>query len=166
VADVAAYVAGPVARPGAEPAVDAARLLLVENGEVRSALDILSKEITHRGERYAASGLSTVVTARAHRRKGYGTRLVAAARELIAATGVDLGIFTCDRPLQVFYARAGWKLLPGTVLIGGTPEEPIPSDRFDKVTMGCFFSARARAAANTFVGAHIELYPGGIDKLW
>ena len=37
-----------------------------------SALDILSKDIEHAGERYAASGLSTVVTDEALRGRGYG----------------------------------------------------------------------------------------------
>jgi hypothetical protein len=91
---------------------------------------------------------------------------VEAAREAIEASGVDLGIFTCDRPLQAFYEGAGWQLLPGTVLVGGTPESPFPSDQFDKVTMARFFSPRARDRADTFVGSRIELYPGAIDKLW
>ena len=57
-------------------------------------------------------------------------------------------------------------VLPGTVLVGGTPEAPFPSDQFDKVTMARFFSPHARTLADTFVGCRIELYPGEIDKLW
>jgi len=91
---------------------------------------------------------------------------VEAARELIAASGADLGIFTCDLPLQAFYERAGWKVLPDTMLVGGTPETPFPSDQFEKVTMACFFSTRALERAETFIGCRIELYPGEIDKLW
>jgi aminoglycoside 2'-N-acetyltransferase I len=149
-----------------DPALRPLSMLLVDEGSVLASLDILSKDIAHRGQRYAASGLSTVVTGRAHRRKGYGRQLVEAARGAIAESGVDLGIFTCDRPLQAFYERAGWQMLAGTVLVGGTPEAPFPSDQFDKVTMACFFSGKARAAAETFVGCRIELYPGEIDKLW
>jgi GNAT superfamily N-acetyltransferase len=141
-------------------------MLLLDEGRVVSALDILSKEITHRGQRYAASGLSTVVTDEVLRGKGYGRHLVEAARAVIATSGADLGIFTCDLPLQAFYERAGWQVLTGTVLIGGTPEAPFPSDQFEKVTMGRFFSARANEFAGTFVGCRIELYSGEIDKLW
>lgn len=149
-----------------DPALRPVSMLLLDGERVVSALDILSKEIEHAGQRFAASGLSTVVTEAAERGKGHGRRLVEAAREAIERSGADLGIFTCDTPLRAFYERAGWELLPGTVLVGGTPESPFPSDRFDKVTMARLFSHRARELAGTFVGARIELYPGEIDRLW
>src|SRR5687767_12185104 len=81
-----------------DPALQPLSLLLIEGGRVLSALDILSKDITHQGRRYAASGLSTVVTDEGHRGKGHGRRLVEAAREMLATSDRDLGIFTCDRP--------------------------------------------------------------------
>jgi aminoglycoside 2'-N-acetyltransferase I len=141
-------------------------MLLVEDGRVRAALDILSKPVIHRGETYAASGLSTVVTDRAERLKGYGKRLVEAAREAMRESGADLAIFTCDTPLAPFYEAAGFEVLSGAVLVGGTPADPFPSDRFDKVTLASFFTARAHAHAAGFAGARIELYPGVIDRLW
>ena len=119
-------------------------MLLVDDGLVLAALDVLFKEIVHAGRRWGAAGLSTVVTGREIRGRGYGTGLVTAARDRMMLTpGLDLGMFTCDRPLQRFYESAGWQLLTGTVLIGGTPGAPFPSDQagFDKVTMGDFFSA-------------------------
>jgi aminoglycoside 2'-N-acetyltransferase I len=149
-----------------DPLLAPLSMLLLDGERVVAALEILSKELSHRGQRYAASGLSTVVTDRALRRRGYGRALVEAARERVEGSGADLGIFTCDTPLEPFYASAGWQLLPGTVLVGGTPQAPFPSDRFDKVTMGAFFSAHARAHAGEFLGARIELYPGEIDRLW
>jgi GNAT superfamily N-acetyltransferase len=141
-------------------------MLLIDEGTVVAALDILSKGIRHGGHRYSASGLSMVVTDRAHRGKGYGRELVVAARSAMSVSGVDLGIFSCDRPLRAFYERAGWDVLPGTVLVGGTPEEPFPSDRFDKVVLAAFFSERAQRRSESFGHARIELYPGHIDKLW
>jgi GNAT superfamily N-acetyltransferase len=100
------------------------------------------------------------------RGRGHGRRLVTAARDLIAGRGTDLGIFTCDRPLAGFYESAGWQVLPETVLIGGTPDRPFPSDQFDKVTLAAFFTDHARRYAKTFDHARIALYPGDIDKLW
>ena len=88
------------------------------------------------------------------------------ALEIMRASGADLGVFTCDRDLQPFYESAGWTHLAATVLVGGSPEHPYPSDQLDKVTMAPFFSARARAAASSFVGSRTELYPGLIDTLW
>ncbi|HLB39244.1 MAG TPA: GNAT family N-acetyltransferase, partial [Actinomycetota bacterium] len=57
----------------------------------------------HTIRRYAASGLSTVVTDPVERGKGFGRRLVLAARDAIRDSGADLGVFTCDRYLQAFY---------------------------------------------------------------
>ncbi|MFF3158370.1 MULTISPECIES: GNAT family N-acetyltransferase [Streptomyces] len=157
--------------PGApthDPALKPLSMLLMDGGRVLSALDILSKEIVHAGQRFAAGGLSTVVTHREARGSGHGRRLATAARDMMIARNLDLGLFTCDRPLQAFYESAGWHLLPGTVVIGGTPRAPFPSDRlgFDKVTMADFFSAASRQAQASFQHTRIELYPGEHDKLW
>lgn len=153
--------------PWHDPSLDPLSLLLVDDaGRVLSALDILSKDITHKGGTFAASGISAMVTDENLRGMGYGRGVAQAAREMMEARGADLGIFTCDSYLMRFYEGAGWKHLPGTVLIGGTPEEPFPSDQFDKVTLARFFSAKAKDAEADFVGARIELYPGEIDKLW
>ena len=153
--------------PGHDLALDPLWLLLIDEQEaVAAALAILSKPITHLSQRYSASGLSAVVTDPRRRGRGYGHRLVTVARELIAESGRDLGIFTCDQPLANFYVRAGWRLLPGTVLVGGTPEAPFPSDQLDKVTLGEFFTHHARTHAADFEGARIELYPGELDRLW
>ena len=129
-------------------------------------LDLLSKGIVHRGEVYTAGGLSAVVTDPAHRGCGFGRHLVKVAREEIGRRGADIGMFTCDPSLRRFYEKAGWRLLTGTVLIGGTPDNPLPSDREHKITMGHFYSRRARNNAQAFIGARIALYPGEIDKLW
>ena len=78
---------------------------------------------------------------------GNGGRLVSEARRSIEADGIDIGLFTCD-PLLAFYERAGWEHLPGTILIGGSPDDPFPSDGdgLDRVTLGGFFSARAQGS--------------------
>lgn len=161
--------AWPGAAPGHDPALRPLSMLLVDDGVVLAALDILFNGIVHAGRRWGAAGLSTVVTRREVRGRGYGTDLVTAARSrMMVNPGLDLGLFTCDRPLQAFYASAGWRLLPGSVLVGGTPGAPFPSDQpgFDKVTMGDFFSVAARRERRSFDGARIGLYPGEIDKLW
>jgi aminoglycoside 2'-N-acetyltransferase I len=143
-------------------------MMLVEDDMVLASLDLLFKKITHAGRRYQACGLSTVVTRKAQRHRGHGRRLVVAAREAIPTHGADLALFTCDRALQGFYESAGFEALAGAVLIGGTAEEPFPSDQagFDKVTLGAFFSPGARADRASFEHARIELYSGEIDKLW
>ena len=155
--------------PWHDPALAPLSMLLVDDdGRVLAGLDVLSKHLEHAGEGWSASGLSAVVTDPAERGHGHGSRLVREARRHIERSGVDIGLFTCDAPLVAFYERAGWEHLPGTVIIGGTPEAPFPSDGdgLDKVTVGGSFSERARARRSAFVGARIHLYPGDIDRLW
>jgi GNAT superfamily N-acetyltransferase len=156
----------PASLPGHDPALRPLSMLLVDGGRVVAALDILSKEIDHRGHRYRASGLSTVVTAPNARRHGHGRRLVGAARERIAADGADLCLFTCDDALAPFYEAAGFEALLGTQLIGGTRDEPLPSGPLGKVTLAAFFTPLAIAHRADFLAADVELYPGGRDRLW
>ena len=154
------------APPPHDPALCPLSMLLVADGCVLSALDILSKDLVHDGERFAASGLSRVITDPHQRHKTYGRQLVRAARDAMAASGADLGIFTCDPPLQQFYEYCGWQTLPGTALIGGTPDRPLPSDRLNKIVLAGFFSAKAHTHAAAFEHSRIALYPGAIDRLW
>ncbi len=154
--------------PTHDPRLRPLSVLVVDDGFVVAALDILFKDIVHAGHRFAGGGLSTVVTRGERRGRGYGRTLVSAARELMIEDGLDLGLFTCDRPLRGFYESAGWCVLPGAVVVGGSPEDPFPSDQpgFDKVTMGGFFTAAGRQAQASLQHARIELYPGEVDKLW
>ena len=175
--DVPEAVRGEVARldrlawpssmgPDHDPVLDPVRLVLRVDGAAVATLAILSKSIDHAGRAWAASGVSAVVTDPVHRGEGHGRALLVAARELMPARGADLGIFTCDADLVKLYESAGWSALPGTVLVGGTPEEPFPSDQFDKVTVASFFTPEAQKHAGDFMGARIGLYPGLRDKLW
>jgi aminoglycoside 2'-N-acetyltransferase I len=160
--------AATVAQSVHDPALRPLSMLLVEERDVVAALDILSKEIVHAGQRYRAGGLSTVVTQKSARGRGHAQQLITAAREAMPTLGLDLGIFTCDRPLGALYEQAGWHVLPGAVLLGGTPEQPFPSDQpgFDKLTMADFFSPSAIAGEQSFHNSRIGLYSGDIDKLW
>ena len=151
-----------------DPMLHPLSMLLVDDALVVAALDILRKPLHHAGTTFQAGGLSTVVTRANLRGRGYGHRLITAARDTMIDLHLDLGIFTCDRPLQRFYESAGWQHLPNTVLIGGTPDNPFPSDQpgFDKVTLAAFFTPAATQAAPTFPNTRIPLHPGNIDKLW
>jgi aminoglycoside 2'-N-acetyltransferase I len=156
--------AGPVHDPALRPY----SMLLVDDEVVLSALDVLFKRIVHAGQEWDAAGLSTVVTPIAHRGRGYGQRLVSYVHDDLTGMGVEVALFTCDRPLAPFYASCGFGVLPGTVLEGGTAAQPFRSDQsgFDKVTLGAFFTPRAQAARDAFVETTVLLHSGEIDKLW
>ncbi|MFD8795328.1 GNAT family N-acetyltransferase [Streptomyces vinaceus] len=160
--------AWPGATAGHDPGLAPEVMLLLDDGEgVLVSLALLHKEIRHAGRTYRAAGLSAVVTRDTARGRGHGGRLVAAARAALAADpAVDLVLFSCDRPLVPFYEAAGFTRLPGTVLVGGTPEQPLATDApgFAKEVLADFPGADTRAEA--FTGARIALYPGLVDRLW
>lgn len=166
VAELQRKVYGSVAKH--DPAMVAYTITADAKGEVVAALDVLSATIEHAGRSYRAAGLSWVLTDPERRHEGHGSRLVAAALMHLRRQPIDLVIFTCDRPLEGFYRKAGFETLPGTVLVGGTREEPFASDQegFDKVTVAAFVSAEARQHAADFTGARVGLYSGAVDKLW
>ena len=56
--------AWPGGAPGHDPALRPLSMLLVDDGVVLAALDILFKEIVHAGRHWGAAGLSAVVTSR------------------------------------------------------------------------------------------------------
>ena len=155
------------ARPfGHDPALHPVYVLLVDDAVVVASLALLSKPLTHGGATLRATGLSAVVTAPAYRGHGHGHALVTAARDVAAGFGADLVLFTCDAHLVAFYERTGYAVLPGAVLVGGTPAEPLRSDSLAKTTMAAFLTERAQGAAGAFEHCDIELFPGPIDRLW
>ncbi|MFK0222552.1 GNAT family N-acetyltransferase [Streptomyces vinaceus] len=160
--------AWPGATAGHDPGLAPEVMLLLDDGEtVLVSLALLHKEIRHAGRTYRAAGLSAVVTRDTARGRGHGGGLVAAARAALAADpAVDLVLFSCDRPLVPFYEAAGFTRLPGTVLVGGTPEQPLATDApgFAKEVLADFSGADTGAEA--FTGARIALYPGLVDRLW
>ncbi|MFI1645870.1 GNAT family N-acetyltransferase [Streptomyces avidinii] len=162
--------AWPGAGPGHDPALaPRALLLLTADDTVAASLALLFKEIRLAGRTYRAAGLSSVVTRPEQRGRGLGGRLVAAARaELAADPAVDLALFSCDRPLAPFYEAAGFPVLPGTVLVGGTPGEPLATDApgFDKVAVAAFFTDEPARDRTAFTGVRVPLYPGNTDRLW
>ncbi|MEU6299401.1 GNAT family N-acetyltransferase [Streptomyces erythrochromogenes] len=162
--------AWPGSTPGHDPALAPRTLVLVDaEGTVAAALTLLHKPIPLAGRTYRAAGLSSVVTRSALRGQGLGGRLVAAARaELAADPAVDLALFSCDRPLAPFYEAAGFAPLPGTVLVGGTPEDPLATDTpgFDKVVVAAFFTDAPAADRAAFTAVRVPLHPGSVDRLW
>jgi len=131
---------------------------------VLSYLAIPSKRIEHAGITYKASGLSAVVTHPAHRRRGHGRLIVTVARELIASSDADIGVFTCDVPLTSFYVECGWTAMESTHVIGGTRKKPFPAEPLNKRTLMGFFSEKAKQRAPDFANSllYLELREGDL----
>lgn len=156
--------------PGHDPSLYPLLMLVLDDDDetVLAGLSLLHKEIVHSGQSYLVGGLSTIATRKAAQGRGLGRQIVSAAHDALAESGLDLGIFSCDRPLVAFYESAGWHEVPGAVLVGGTPDKPLPTDRpgWDKAVLADFFTDRAREHKASFEHSRIELYPGEIDRLW
>ncbi|MEV6951224.1 GNAT family N-acetyltransferase [Streptomyces sp. NPDC051183] len=177
-AAVAAQVAAleahawPGSQSGHDPALAPRAMVLLDGaGAVAASLALLYKPVPLAGRTYRAAGLSSVVTRASARGRGYGGRLVAAARAALAADpAVDVALFSCDRELTPFYEAAGFAVLPGAVLVGGTPQDPDPlatdAPGFDKNVLAAFFTADPAADRAAFTGARIPLHPGTVDRLW
>jgi aminoglycoside 2'-N-acetyltransferase I len=150
-----------VARQLREPLHDPARnplaLLLLDAGAVIGYLAIPSTTIRLADHTYRASGLSAVITHPDHRRRGHGHQLVVGAREAIAASGADIGVFTCDPPLVSFYVGCGWTPMPRTAVVGGTRARPFPAAPLGKQTMMGFFSPLAITRRRDFELATLSL---------
>jgi aminoglycoside 2'-N-acetyltransferase I len=153
-------LAKPLHDPRSEPTV----VVLTDGGETRAYLTIPTSTISHAGTEFRASGLSAVVSHPASRGAGYGAHIVVAARELIEASGVDIGIFTCDPPLVAFYARCGWEPMPSTVVVGGTRERPFRADSLDKRTLMAFFTPHAQEHRAAFdeIDVYLDLREGDL----
>lgn len=169
--------AWPGSSPGHDPALAPRAVVLLDaDGRVAASLALLHKPVRLAdGRTYRAAGLSAVVTRADVRGRGYGLRLVAAARAGLAADpAVDLALFSCDRELVPFYEAAGFEVLPGTVLVGGTPANPLATDApgLGKTVLGAFPAGaahdegRADQVRAAFTGIRVPLYPGTIDRLW
>ncbi|WP_328298351.1 GNAT family N-acetyltransferase [Streptomyces sp. NBC_00435] len=175
--------AWPGSAAGHDPALAPRAVLLLDGeGRVAASLALLYKAVgLPDGRTYRAAGLSGVVTRPDVRGRGYGARLVAAARASLAADpAVDLALFSCDQGLVPFYEAAGFEVLPGTVLVGGTPADPLATDApgLDKTVLGAFFEAAAHVEAPAhaegradevraaFTGIRVPLHPGTVDRLW
>jgi GNAT superfamily N-acetyltransferase len=149
-----------------DPALRPETFVLIEDDVVVAAADVLSKTVEHANAMWDASGLSAVVTDPGRRRAGHGEAVSRAAIAWAESRGADLVIFSCDTPLRGFYERCGCRVLLSTVLIGGTPDDPLRTDEFDKVVLARFFTARAVAASGVFEDCEVALYPGTVDRLW
>lgn len=83
------------------------------------------------------------------------------------AQPLDLGVLTCDRPLRALYEGAGWSVLPGAVLVGGTrqalPQRPAQLRQDHDVGL---LLGNGPRGVDDVPALRIELYPGEIDKLW
>jgi predicted N-acetyltransferase YhbS len=149
-----------------DPLLEPVAVLLIDDDQVVASADLLHATIQHAGSSWRLAGLSAVVTAADRRRAGHGEAVVRAAFAHACASGVDLVLFSCDASLVAFYERCGARVLAGSVIVGGTRDDPLRTDTLDKTVLARACSPSAEARIGELEGVEIELHPGAIDRLW
>lgn len=140
------------------PVFEAVSFLLRIGGRLVSYAGVVTTTIDADGEPFLASGLSCVATDPEFARRGYASRLVSASTRFIAASGVDLGVFTCAPELARLYTVAGdWQVEPRVVLIGSRDLSALTSTTLDVVVLMRLFSPRAIERARNLRNGTINL---------
>ena len=140
-------------------------VLLSEDNTPLSHVAIRRAVLHHRAISYRVYGISEVITHPAHRRRGYAAQLLRQAAAWIPQQGADLCLFTCAPALVPLYSKNGWPPIPGACLVGGKRDKPFRSDSLQLVTVGAFYSARARLHQQEFSHTDICLELGE-NQLW
>jgi GNAT superfamily N-acetyltransferase len=130
--------------------------ILAEGAALISSATVVWKMLDHAGQTYKAYGLSGVMTYPAHRKMGYGHRIVQEATDTIhASSDADLAMLWTGPRLNDFYARNGWKHPEGITITVGDPADPKPDNGY---LMMIVLSDHARAHRPDF--AAVPLYFG------
>ena len=139
--------------------------VLMETGMAVCHVGIRKAVLSHRGEEYLAYGLSEVVTHPDYQKRGLATQMIKQAAQFIRAQQPDISIFTCAKDKTDFYARGGWKPVPGACFVGGTKEKPFRSDSLHLVTMMMFLSPKSELHRKEFEHTDI-IFELGENQLW
>ena len=153
--------------PVHDPALRPLSMLLLDGDRVLSALDILSKQIHHRGQRLRRQRAEHGRDRQGQPRQGPWSPARAGCPRR------DRGERRRPRHLHLRQPTAG--VLRARRLAapprhgarrrdtgGAVSQRPVRQGHHGALLL----AARAQALADTFVGCRIELYPGEIDKLW
>jgi GNAT superfamily N-acetyltransferase len=131
--------------------------ILAEGTALISSAAAVWKILDHAGQTYKVYGLSGVMTYPAHRKMGYGHRIVQEASDYIRAAGDgDLAILWTGPGLNDFYAQNGWEHPDGMVVRVGDPADPQPVNGH---LMMMFLSDHARAHRPDFAAAPLYFGP-------
>jgi GNAT superfamily N-acetyltransferase len=93
------------------------RTLCWVGDEVAGHAGIVPRTVEVAGRPIAVGGISGVWTAAEHRGRGVGQAvMVAAASFMRDQLGVSFGLLLCRPELEPFYARLGWRAVPGPLV--------------------------------------------------
>ncbi|MEN9659206.1 MAG: hypothetical protein RL571_2671 [Pseudomonadota bacterium] len=118
-----------------DPALDALSCFIYRDNRLLSYAAVPHLTLTHAGQTFRMAALSCVATDPAYQRQGLSRLVVNAATRCIENSQADIGLFTCDPSLALFYAKAGWPAALGVELIGSQDVGALSSKELGKVVV-------------------------------
>lgn len=132
-------------------------IVLAERHALISAARVSWVMLDYRGQSYKAYILGDVFTYPAFRGKGYGTKIVRRATELIRAdASADFGVLFTGYDQGAFYQPHGWEALPRLTATQGDPGN---LETKHALCMMLFLSEKARATRDQ-IAADAVHFPG------
>lgn len=126
-------------------------VLLYERQAVCHA-DLQFVRLAHLEQYFRVAVLCNVITPGSHRRKGFGSLLIAAISQDINSSQNDFGLLFCSPELKNFYSPGHWESFENASNRIGAPERYTP---YLLLRMMLFASERAKACKLDF---HHPLY--------
>ncbi|MDX5421946.1 MAG: GNAT family N-acetyltransferase [Hymenobacteraceae bacterium] len=84
-------------------------VLLEEQAEIVAFCNVVEREVTLNGKPCKIAGINNVITPKAHRGKGYSSRVLRETTSfLFDELKADYGLLLCADALVPFYERLGW----------------------------------------------------------
>ena len=139
--------------------------VIIKEGKAIGQVAIRKQSFSHKGTSYLAYGISEMVTHPAYQKQGLGTQLLQKVATFIEGQKPDICIFTCRPELIPFYKKGGFWFCEKLFLVGGTPENPFPSQELGLCTMLRLYSKRAIINKAGFAQGEIFLNLGD-GQLW
>ncbi|MDW5418155.1 GNAT family N-acetyltransferase [Iodobacter sp. CM08] len=139
------------------PVFDALSCFVYRDNRLLSYAAVLHLTLNHAGQTFCMAALSCVATDPTYQRQGLSRLVVNAATRWIENSLIDIGLFTCDPPLAMFYAKAGWPTVLDVALIGSQDAGALSSKELGKVVLLRLLSKHAHEHATAFTGTTISL---------
>lgn len=92
-------------------------IIVFEEGQIAAFVNLIERIVYMDTNAYRATGVNNLITIGKYRGKGYGQKLMLAAKQMIFdRLRAQLGILLCADHLVPFYQRLNWQKIHSTVL--------------------------------------------------
>ncbi|MBI4130197.1 GNAT family N-acetyltransferase [Candidatus Roizmanbacteria bacterium] len=121
--------------------------VLTDNDVLLSHLQVVWKNLEHRGILYKTYGFSGVFTYPSHRRKGFASELIKAGSKRIEKQG-DADIIFFTTTIEGLYEKAGFEKLEKAKVLTGDQQKP---ELYQEISYARFVSVKGRRGRTDFM---------------